>query len=375
MPFKFYPLILFALLVQIDLVAQSSSYKNYIEEANDSRKNGKYNKALDNYLKARKVYENRTAGNEAQREEKTKKLETVDLLIRETGEIMDSVRNSKDKAVKQMQKKLNVTEKKYEQAQKTIATKASELNQLKVSHELSPSMGVALTANADSIYFLDNPERRYKIVNNMAALDTNTIALDLRGADKDLDINKVLDYKSLKILLLSGIGLTVIPETISQLKELEVLDLSNNELKKLPEAIAKLQKLETLILHHNLLEANAISEAIGQLKALQTLDLSDNSLDQLPGAIEELDDLKHLFLGFNEFREVPESIYQLEQLQTLDLTYNNLSGISDEMTNLTNLHTLLLENNLFKDRNDAFCKLFKLEKLNKLSISQRSATP
>ena len=69
---------------------------------------------------------------------------------------------------------------------------------------------------------------------------------------------------------LISLGITELPETISQLKQLQELDLSGNQISSVP-------------------------ESLGQLTALELLDLSDNQLTFLPASLRKLSQLKKFF--------------------------------------------------------------------------------
>lgn len=123
-----------------------------------------------------------------------------------------------------------------------------------------------------------------------------------------------------RILYLSDMILTELPESIASLTQLQELYLNNNQLKSLPESIASLTQL-------------------------QRLNLRNNQLRSLPESIASLTQLGQLSLDWNELREVPESITSITQLQFLNLSYNYLTEVPESITSLTQLRHINLSNN------------------------------
>ena len=104
---------------------------------------------------------------------------------------------------------------------------------------------------------------------------------------------------------LGGLGLTEIPEVITQLTYLEFLYLTNNQLTRLPKIIAQLTHLKSLSLSNNKL--TEIPEIITQLSYLESLYLDNNRLKKLPRKIAKLKRLKRLVLKQNPL-PIPEEI-------------------------------------------------------------------
>ena len=97
---------------------------------------------------------------------------------------------------------------------------------------------------------------------------------------------------------LRGLGLSELPESISQLTQLRFLVLSNNHLTKLPEFIGRLTRLKQLLLQNN--QVTELPDSIGQLVRLQRLILSNNRLAELPESIGQLTQLNTLSLHNNQ---------------------------------------------------------------------------
>ncbi len=79
-----------------------------------------------------------------------------------------------------------------------------------------------------------------------------------------------------RTLVLSGLGLTTLPDALWGLTWLEMLDISGNRLTTLPENLGRLQNLQRLFLSHNRL--TALPESLGRLQNLQRLALHGNPL-------------------------------------------------------------------------------------------------
>lgn len=105
-----------------------------------------------------------------------------------------------------------------------------------------------------------------------------------------------------KVLILSNLGLTKLPNQLFELKHLEVLDLSANKLEEIPEGLLSLDNLSTLILSKNRLRT--IPASIGKLKSLKHLDLRHNRLVALPETLKLLS-LQSLKLNGNALLDLP----------------------------------------------------------------------
>ncbi len=117
---------------------------------------------------------------------------------------------------------------------------------------------------------------------------------------------------------LSGMGLTELPKSISQLTALQTLDLSDNQLTALPETIVR-------------------------FTGLQELYLSSNQLTALPETIVRLTGLQELYLSSNQLTALPETIVRLTGLQTLDLSGNLLTALPETLVRLTELQELIVD--------------------------------
>ena len=155
-------------------------------------------------------------------------------------------------------------------------------------------------------------------------------------------IQEVLNNRSYK-LDLSGLGLTSLPKTITQLRQIQALYLIENELTTLPNFLGKLSQLEDLSLSGNRL--TAIPDCITQLWRLRWLSLSGNQLTTLPESITRLSRLQTLYLGRNQLTTLPEFIAQLKLLRKLSLNDNQLTTLPEALRKLTQLEGLYLHGN------------------------------
>nr|CAJ44364.1 putative CC-NBS-LRR resistance protein [Malus domestica] len=114
----------------------------------------------------------------------------------------------------------------------------------------------------------------------------------------------VSNFKSLRMLSLSFLGITILPKYLRQLKHLRYLDLSGNPIKRLPDWIVGLSNLETL-------------------------DLSwCDSLVELPRNIKKMINLRHLILeGCEGLAGMPRGIGELNDVRTLNTPADNLAKV------------------------------------------------
>jgi hypothetical protein len=78
-----------------------------------------------------------------------------------------------------------------------------------------------------------------------------------------------------------------------------------------------LAKSGARVLNLSNLKLSTLPEAIGQLRQIQVLDLHSNRLSALPDSIGDLSRLQHLLLNQNKLKTLPKSIGRLRELQQL----------------------------------------------------------
>jgi internalin A len=146
-------------------------------------------------------------------------------------------------------------------------------------------------------------------------------------------------------LVLSGLRLTSLPESLERLTSLRVLRLSGNQLRSLSEPLGQLTSLESLDLGTN--HFTSLPESLGQLINLQSLNVSANQLATLPWSLGKLNRLKNLNVSGNQLRSLPEWLRQLINLQSLDVANNHLRKLPEWIGQLTDLRSLSVSGNRF----------------------------
>jgi Leucine-rich repeat (LRR) protein len=138
-------------------------------------------------------------------------------------------------------------------------------------------------------------------------------------------IERVLNKTSNK-LLLRGLGLKSIPESVKQLSSLSnfrSLNLQDNQIDDLPDWIGEFTSLYSLNLRNN--RCSILPTTIWQLTKLQMLDLSDNLIFDISDSLRELSNLQTIYLHANRLRRLPLTINDLTQLQKLHISDNLLN--------------------------------------------------
>ncbi|KCV70334.1 hypothetical protein H696_02661 [Fonticula alba] len=111
-------------------------------------------------------------------------------------------------------------------------------------------------------------------------------------------------FQSQRSMVLSGHGLTALPESLFSFSSIVSLDLSSNQLDTLPEQL------------------------FFSLSFLEILDVSNNKLTTISGAISNLVNLRHLFLHGNAIAGAEDASWLtgLDRLETLRLSGNRLTA-------------------------------------------------
>lgn len=181
------------------------------------------------------------------------------------------------------------------------------------------------------------------------------------------DINDLLqNFTSVKVLDISGLNLTSVPQQISKFASLEILDLSDNQLKTGFNNLSALTSLQSLNLAGN--ELSILPTQLADLPQLTTLNLSRNVLGlNYESKLNNLINLEWLSLENNQLKDLPVNINRFQKLIHLNLGRNQISGNLSALANLNNLEQIFLDHNLLAD---AFpIELLQLKKLQMLSLS------
>jgi len=150
-------------------------------------------------------------------------------------------------------------------------------------------------------------------------------------------------------LIVSGNGLTELPEAIGELQHLKVLEAENNKLKSLPASLAKCPNLEILRVAHNQLTTLAPLEKVNNLV---TLIVDSNQLKTLDDFnVEGKERLVTLSARMNKITDAPESIYQCTLLAEIFLRGNKIEELPGEWGELKEkkVRAIELEDNPISD--------------------------
>jgi len=128
---------------------------------------------------------------------------------------------------------------------------------------------------------------------------------------------------------LSGLNLSVVPESITQLAKLSYLSLQHNQIRTVPDSLTQLVALRGLSLSAN--QISSIPDFLAQLVNLHILLLSNNQISTVPDCIAQLSNLRTLNLSVNQISTIPDSLFQLSKLAELDLQGNPSLGIPEEI--------------------------------------------
>ncbi|PSR16564.1 serine/threonine protein kinase [filamentous cyanobacterium CCP3] len=147
-------------------------------------------------------------------------------------------------------------------------------------------------------------------------------------AEAELRIQEALESDATE-LDLSGLGLTVIPESLGNLTSLNWLDLSDNQLTAIPDYLGNLPNLTRLYLYQN--QLTVIPDYLGNLVNLTELSLYRNQLISIPDSLGNLTNLTVLDLDQNQLTAIPDSLGNLANLKVLYLHKNEKLGLPVEV--------------------------------------------
>lgn len=137
-------------------------------------------------------------------------------------------------------------------------------------------------------------------------------ALQMSGVGASSGLNAFLrNFPRLRVLDLSGNGLTRIPQAISDMPGLTGLDLSNNQIRLNEQSAQELgSKAHLRSLDLSLNKTLGQAPAVGAMRDLRHLDLHDTGITQWPADIDGLTYLETLDLRNNKIKEVPASVFK-----------------------------------------------------------------
>ncbi|WFD04586.1 adenylate cyclase [Malassezia obtusa] len=205
--------------------------------------------------------------------------------------------------------------------------------------------GVALEAqeqtykhlNLQSMHLTMIPVFLYKHAHWIVSLDLS------KNPITDFPVDFVQRCTHLRMLRLSALALTCVPQSVCAAQTLSHLDCSTNRILDLAHiALDQLPELKALRMLNNRLAQ--LPPYTPQLHALTTLNLSNNRFDAFPAVLCGVPQLRDLDLSFNTIAHIPPEIAALRQLERLVLMGNKLNRLPDEVLELTELHTLDVRN-------------------------------
>ncbi|KAJ0860851.1 putative leucine-rich repeat domain superfamily [Helianthus annuus] len=193
------------------------------------------------------------------------------------------------------------------------------------------------------------PFKRARSLRTLLAVSVDQIKRDVYTSSKIL-VDLLPQLPLLRVLSLSGLWISEVPDFIGSLKHLRYLNLSRTNIKELPENIGNLFNLQTLII------------------------FGCRSLTKLPKSFSKLKKLQHFdFRGTPSLTQFPSGIGELKSLQTLTkIVIGGDGGFAiTELKGLNNLDGELSIEGLCKVQSavDAHEAKLSLKKLTKLELN------
>lgn len=172
-----------------------------------------------------------------------------------------------------------------------------------------------------------------------------TVSLRLFDVTKDTleNVQKLSD--TLKRLLVSGLKLKTVPDTlVSHLRQLQKLDLGNNAIADggFPNSMKELENLIDINLSGNRL--TRLPACIKKMKNLSRLNLSNNNVEDVHG-MDRLLKMQILVLDNNRLSSIFKDISHMKRLEVLHCSHNNIREIGPEIKQLKALQELDLSDN------------------------------
>lgn len=164
------------------------------------------------------------------------------------------------------------------------------------------------------------------------------------NAAMDLLPTEICSVVSLQELMIcSSVGMSGVPDAITQLTALETLHIDSFATGHFPAAMCQIVSLRNLKLSLSMI--SKIPSAISGLTALTTLVLIRNRFAEFPREICSIRSLSALMMDSNQIAVIPCDITRLTNLNILDLTSNRIVEIPDHLRLLPVLQTLYFDGN------------------------------
>jgi internalin A len=236
--------------------------------------------------------------------------------------------------------------------------------------------------SADTVSRLFHPEREKRVSKDSLAAIAKALELSpetlvtegepsIPFAVAERRIQEALESGA-TVLDLSGLELTSVPESISQLANLTELYLDRNQLTSVPKELGNLANLTRLDLSHN--QLISVPKELGNLANLTQLDLSQNQLTTVPKELGNLANLTRLHLHQNQLTSVPKELGNLVNLTLFSLSQNKLTTAPKELGKLANLTEIILSKNQLTTVPKELGNLANLTRLS-LSFNQLTTMP
>ena len=156
------------------------------------------------------------------------------------------------------------------------------------------------------------------------AMDCDTLATNLHHIVGESKVSA--DYYESLIARHCQIG--AVPDVVAVFHNLKMLDVSGNGLTKLPESLACLQRLACLVAKNNRIEDAGLLKNLELCKGLREVNLSGNCLVAFPPQLLQLPNLKFLFMGGNRISQIPREIKKLEKYSVCFIVFTVSARLS-----------------------------------------------
>ena len=137
----------------------------------------------------------------------------------------------------------------------------------------------------------------------------------------------ISELSNLKLLDLSGNGITHIPDELFDLPNLSAICLSNNNITHIPASIVNAKKLTNVGMYANML--TTLPDELFQVTSLTDISLGKNKLTYISSHISMLTNLIHLDISQNQITQLPDTLCTLSNLKTLDISINPITVLPD----------------------------------------------
>ncbi|XP_046559631.1 LOW QUALITY PROTEIN: malignant fibrous histiocytoma-amplified sequence 1 homolog [Haliotis rubra] len=184
-----------------------------------------------------------------------------------------------------------------------------------------------------------------------------------------------LTEKGLKVVDMSGQGMTSVPGSLLTAPDIGELCLASNNLRSLPLDIRRLTHLTKLDISRNGIRCTSPQDFGGlpsemeQLTCLEELKISECNLPFIPPAIWRLISLQYLDISRNKINVLLPDIGNLTRLQRLNLQQTNISSLPPEIAFCQDLEEILLWGNSIESLPET---LPEMPKLRTMAINYRS---